>query len=304
MTPTAAAPSRRGRGHARSAFRGRRPNWAVLAVLVLVLSATAYGAVMYFSGGPAVNILIMGLDEGGTRSDVVMVAHTNFRAGKVSLVSLPRDTRVEIPGRKGYDKLAHAYGIGQAELAERTVEKLLGIPIDYYVSIDLKGFVELVDLAGGVDLTIDQNMNYDDPYQNLHIHFKKGPQHLDGKKALEYVRWRKNNTGDSEGDIPRTDRTHQFMTALLVSAKKNIGLTGLPKAVSVVAGATETNLDTGAMLKLGRLALGLDSKDIRSATLPGDPQGGGAWYWVPRRDALPEFTQTYLTAAGSSREGK
>jgi len=130
----------------------------------------------------------------------MFVATIDEATKSVSLLSVPRDTRVKIPGH-GWDKINHAYANGGSQLSQKAVENLLGIPIDYYVTIDFAGFYKIVDAVGGVDVDVEKRMYYEDPYDELVIDIQPGMQHMNGKTAIQYVRYR-----DSEGDIGRIER--------------------------------------------------------------------------------------------------
>jgi LCP family protein required for cell wall assembly len=206
---------------------------AVIFTVVLLTLAVTAGAVVYhflnsFSNksgqnndsliglkevkaGEPLNILLLGVDVGTVgsdnspkRSDTMMVFHYDPKTSEMVMVSIPRDTKVTINGSS--EKINAANAIGGTELAIKSVEKLLGIDINYYVEINYEGFRKFIDAIGGIDTVIPFDMNYDDDFQDLHIHFKKGQKvHLDGQKAEEFVRWRKNNdgTGYAEGDLGR-----------------------------------------------------------------------------------------------------
>ena len=127
-----------------------------------------------------ITILLIGLDDGDPntpdsprRSDTMVAASIDPKNKTVNLLSIPRDSRVIIPGRNGYDKIAHAYSYGGPDLAVRTVTDFLHIPIQYYAAIEWKSFIKVVDILGGVNLNVEHNMNYDDPYENLSIHLLK-----------------------------------------------------------------------------------------------------------------------------------
>jgi LCP family protein required for cell wall assembly len=138
----------------------------------------------------------------------MIVASVDPRAGTVNMLSIPRDTRVVIPGRSGYDKITHAYAYGGAALATRTVEAFLGVPINYYLATGRA--LSVSSIFGGVDMYVEQDMNYDDPYAGLSINLRKGSQHLDGEKAGQYIRFRH----DELGDIGRVHRQQRFMKAM------------------------------------------------------------------------------------------
>ena len=115
-----------------------------------------------------------------------------------------------LPGRKEVEKLGHAYAYGGPALTVKAVEDLLQIPVNYYVTLHWQGFIRCVDSLGGVDLYVEQDMDYEDPYAALAIHLNKGYQHLDGDKSGQYVRFR----SDELGDIGRAQRQQRFLRAL------------------------------------------------------------------------------------------
>lgn len=132
------------------------------------------------------NILVSGLDDDNGGSDTNILVRFDVPNKRIDLVSLPRDTLLHNEYRN--NKLNFAYAKGGTELLMEQIENLLGIPVDFYVTVNLKGFIALVDQIDGVDFDIPINMDYDDPYQDLHIHFTKGPRHLNGQEAMEVVR--------------------------------------------------------------------------------------------------------------------
>ena len=142
-------------------------------------------------------ILLSGLDDDNGGSDTNILVAVDTVNGYVYGVSIPRDSKAIIDGKAR--KINYAYNKGGTELLADTVSEQLGIPVDYTVSVNLKGFTALVDAIGGVDFDVPINMDYDDPIQNLSIHFKKGVQHLSGADALRVVRFRHNNDGSGYG---------------------------------------------------------------------------------------------------------
>ncbi len=143
------------------------------------------------------NILIMGEDdvEGSRRSDTVLFATIDIDDKNMRILSLPRDTRVQIPGH-GVQKLNHAFAYGGPDLLKATVEKYLGQPILYYVIIDYVSFPAVVDILGGVEIDVQKRMRYVDRAGKLDINIQPGLQVMDGKTALHYVRFRMDALGD------------------------------------------------------------------------------------------------------------
>jgi LCP family protein required for cell wall assembly len=276
-------PSRRDRG------RKQRKNWLLPVLLTLLLAAVIAGGwvlAAYFTPGASQNILLMGVDQEGMRTDVLVLAHINPREKKVNLLSIPRDTLVEIDCTKAKseacitpDKVNHSHAYGGVDLTVDTVEHFLGVKVDGYVKVNFEGFKSLVDGLGGVDILIDKDMNYEDPYANppLKIHFKAKdePQHLNGQQALEYVRYR-----GSTGDIGRIEHTKRFFQAVAIKAQA----AGAAKLASLAPGMlkfVDTKLDPTTAVRLAKLASEVKVDQIRMETVPGKDftMKDGRWVW-------------------------
>lgn len=214
------------------------------------------------------NILLAGTDFGGTRTDTMIVMSYDIPNQKVGMVSVPRDTLVERPWGKN-PRLV--YGPGGIDARREEISDLLGIPIDYYAKVDLDAFIALVDEVGGVDFYVPCDMDYDDPAQNLSIHFKEGMQHLNGQQAMEVCRFRKNNNGGGYTDVGRTQTQQQLLVAL---AKKMISfstLTNMQGFIDIFNTYVETDLSATDMLYFGSRAVGLDTTNgVETATLEGN----------------------------------
>lgn len=252
------------------------------------------------------NILVMGVDKRKDdigRSDTMFVVTVNTDTQHISLLSIPRDTRVKIPGR-GWDKINHAYGYGGRELSQKAVEDLLGIDIDYFVVIDFSGFSRVVDAIGGVDINIEKRMLYEDPYDDLVIDLYPGPKHLDGRKAIEYVRFR-----DEDGDIGRVRRQQHFIQAAFDKVLSPSGLFRLPALIREVSASVKTDMSTAQMLGLARKISDANKNGLKTDVVPGT----SAYirkisYWLPDIVALREhvaniqniaITNQYLIRAQS-----
>ncbi|MBO8138783.1 MAG: LCP family protein [Desulfotomaculum sp.] len=229
------------------------------------------------------NFLLMGMDarpgETKARTDTMILVSVDSKANRIAMMSIPRDTRVEIPGH-GVDKINAANVYGGPELATETVSRLLNVPIDYYVLTNFEGFKDIVDAVGGVDMYVEQDMQYYDPADGTHINLKKGQQHLDGDKALQYVRYR----GYVNGDIDRTAHQQKFLRALAQEVLQPSTVTKLHKLVPSINKAVDTNLGLTQMVKLAKAARSLSSTDIVTQTLPGrfmTIDGISYWYVEP-----------------------
>ncbi len=194
--------------------------------------------------------LLLGVDERSKdddvgRSDSTVLVFVNFKENRIGLLSLPRDSRVEV-GRHGLTKLNHAYAYGGELLVRQTIESLTNISIDYYVTINFKAFYNIVNAIGGVDLFVDRDMYYRDDYDGesgLLIDIKKGTQHLDGEKALQYVRFR-----DDEGDIGRVRRQQYFLQEAAKKLSSPKIIIEIPNIVREISSAVSTDISFGDML--------------------------------------------------------
>lgn len=244
--------------------------------------------------GESCNILVMGVDVGDPRSknvndpkrtDTLIVAHYNAEDKKISLVSIPRDTLIKINNKNFKINAAHAIGgANGVSYAVEAVEKLLDIRIDYYGKINYEGFRSVIDAIGGVDVDITRTMNYDDPTQNLSIHFKKGTTvHLDGKKAEEFFRWRQNNDGSglANGDLGRIENQHIFISKVMEKIKSPSIVIKIPSILSAIQSSAETNMEANDILKYGWIFATIDKDQFSMDTVKGDLKTiGGQSYLV------------------------
>lgn len=232
-----------------------------------------------------INILLFGLDDGDPdnpgsprRSDTMIVASINLNDKTINLLSIPRDSKVNIPGHPGYDKITHAFFYGGPKLAVRTVEDNFHIPINYYATVDWKAFIKVVDILGGVDLTVEHDMNYDDPYENLSIHLNKGYQHLNGKQAGEYVRFRH----DELGDIGRVQRQEHFLKELTNQMLQAGTILKLPALITTISQYIQTDMNTFTLAKIANILKDMKADSLHTQMLPGNfATIDDLSYWVP-----------------------
>jgi LCP family protein required for cell wall assembly len=229
-----------------------------------------------------INILAIGLDNDGLRTDTILVASYDLDSDSVNILSIPRDTRMYVGGN--YQKINCAYAVtknGKRNGVNGTIEavtRLTAIPIHYYVEFTFETFREVVDALGGVDFDVPQNMNYDDPAQNLHIHLKSGFQHLDGDKSEQLVRFRKYPMGD----IDRVKVQQNFIKAL-AQQKLNSSVIGkLPDLFKVLQKDVKTNFKLSDITKYALNLMDLSSENVKTYSLPGisDSESYGASYWI------------------------
>ena len=280
--------------------RQRNILYAFLCFFIIFLSIAAYGGTKFFqylnkfSRGSSevkavrvlddsqpVNILLMGVDIGDgenssdrhKRTDTIMLVNYKLSENKVNIISIPRDTLIQIKGKN--EKINAAHVLGGVPWVIECIEQLLEVKVNYYGKINYEGFRSFIDAIGGVEVAIERNMNYDDPGQNLHIHFDKGEiVHLDGKKAEEFFRWRKNNdgTGLALGDLDRIDNQNILVDKVLNKLTSAAIIPKIPGILEILPEYIETNMDGKEILKYGLSLKNITTDNISIKTIKGDLQ--------------------------------
>ena len=243
-------------------------------------------------------VLLMGVDrrEGDVgRSDTLMLAAVDEKTGRMTLLSIPRDTRIEV-GSYGYDKINHAYAFGGHEMTLAAVRKLVGVPVTHYIMIDTSAFERIVDAVGGVNIDVEKRMYYEDPWDDdggLVIDIAPGGQHMNGTKAIQYVRYR-----DGEGDIGRIVRQQHFMRALLTQLLSPQVFPRLATVIDEVKSAVKTDLTTRQLMTLANRLKNIEGSGVSMQTVTGTPAYlGDVSYWIP--DLIVTRKQLY---AGVGKE--
>lgn len=252
-----------------------------------------------------VNILLLGVDEGGMRSDTIMLVSMNGHTNEINVLSIPRDTR--IPVGNGHQKVNAAIGIGAQEVrkgnyeepedyAVRKIKELTGLPIHYFMTVDFDGFKDIIDVLGGVDFEIPFHMKYDDPVQNLHIDLKPGMQHLDGEAAHDFVRFRQGNPGYSgyaTGDLGRIEAQQAFLKAIVAQKLQPKYLADATDIFGVVTKYVRTNYSVKDLLRhLGPVSK-MSADKVRMHQLPGAPRMiSGISYYLADTAATSQLVNT------------
>lgn len=263
-----------------------------------------------------VNILLLGVDEGGMRSDTIMLASLNGKTKKINILSVPRDTRV--PFGKNYYKINSAIGIGAQEVAKgnlkepeelaiQKVKLVTGMPVHYFMTIDFDAFIEIIDVLGGVDFEIPFDMVYDDPVQNLHINLKAGMQHLDGKKAHDFVRFRKGNAGHkgyATGDLGRIEAQQAFVRALAEQKLKPQYLLKATEIFAAIKKNVRTNYSAKDLIKHLSIIKDISADDIQVHQMPGKTAmiNGGS-YVLCDDVQMAEMVKEYFYPTDTSDSG-
>lgn len=263
-----------------------------------------------WEGKEAVNILLMGVDARGLtegevpRSDTMLVASLNPVSKKISLFSLLRDTYTDIPGY-GRNRINTAITHGP-NVAMQAASDLLGISIQYYVYTDFQGFIELVDAVGGVDFEVEKDMKYTSKADNheYDIDLKQGMQHLDGEKALMYVRFRH----DALSDFSRTERQRELLKTIADKMQTTTSIAKLPSILNEVNPYIDTNLTLNDMWKLA--SVGYQSSMQGSEQVPPmkllveERIGGAAVLTVSDEEKLRSYVQEVLNPEVTEPDNK
>jgi LCP family protein required for cell wall assembly len=219
-----------------------------------------------------INLMVIGRDYDYTdqdqiihshaRSDMLMVGRLDFNKHDIDLLSIPRDTRVDIPDW-GVGKINAAHAHGGPQLSERTVQSNFGIPSDNYIALDFDGFEKAIDLMGGVDLTVDRKMDYDDNWGHLHIHLKPGYQHLNGQEAMGFVRFR-----HADSDFVRVQRQQALLAAIKDKLHQPAVLAKVPEILDELDKHLDSDLTTDQKVAIATFVKDTPRNQIQMDTLP------------------------------------
>ncbi|MGG1514125.1 LCP family protein [Paenibacillus oryzisoli] len=251
------------------------------------------------------NVLILGTDAIGdedSRSDVIIVAHVMPNEKKVAIVSIPRDSRVLVES-VGYTKINHAHIVGElrggnkegTQLVLQTVSTFLNIPINYYIKTNFKGFINIIDEIGGIDIEIPEDIYLGESSLLLH----QGTQHIDGLTTLSLVRERHSL---QDGDFGRQIHQSQVLKEVAVKLLQPNQLPKLPKLLTLAKkDISDTNFSDGDLISLAWLLKGVKTSDFSYIQIPGqsslemDPLvKSTVWYWIPDMLKVKEISEEFL----------
>jgi len=213
-----------------------------------------------------ISVLLLGIDNGTDglteegRSDAMVVATINPKTQKTTLVSIPRDTFSEIVGNNSYDKINHAYWFGGAEMSINTVQKLLGIPIDYYVSVNMEGIQQIVDAVDGV--VVESPM----AFTIGEYSFTEGTNQLDGSSALAFSRMR---ADDPEQDTGRQERQRIVLEAIIKKVVSTDTLFNYQHILNSLSVNLNTNLQAADYIALQKYGYAAAARNVQQDHLGG-----------------------------------
>ena len=236
-------------------------------------------------------ILVLGCDRAAALTDSILLVSLEAPSGALRILQLPRDTYAVYTDRD-YKKLNGAYAVLGLDGMKQFLSQSLGVSIDYAAALDLDCVSSLVDAVGGVDVEITQPMQYTDPSQNLHIDLQPGMQHLDGRQAEHFLRYR---SGYANADLGRMDAQKRFLQAYLQKCQ-SMGTGGLVRMMLAVLPKMQTDLPVQEAVRLVQLLPQADVAEVPMTTAPGEAVRGssGAWYYSLNRADMICAVNTYL----------
>ena len=250
------------------------------------------------------NVLFVGLDDGvdvdgstEKKADGIVVASFENSTGKLRFIHIPQDTWVNVTGSREQMKIKYLYAMGGAPLLTRQVNNLLGISIHQYIVLDMQVFSELVDAIGGVDIYVEEDMNYDDAEGGIAIHLPQGYQHLDGSQAQQYLRYR----SDDLADFGRLQRQQRFCKALYQNLLQFKTLPKLPAIADIIKQRVETSAEIFDSMYLANTLRHLNSVQPESIILPGAPAADDPSIWVLDDAAVEARMQELFPEAESQQ---
>ena len=253
------------------------------------------------------NFLLLGRDRASGLTDVMMLVSLDVELGRLNVLQIPRDTYAEYTAT-GYRKINGALNALGVDGICEFLSSALCVDIDGYAVFDLDSFAKVVDMIGGVEIDIPFDMEYRDPYQDLHISLPAGRQTLDGKLAEQFVRYR---FGYVRGDLGRIDAQKLFMSALFKTVSEDVGKFEMLRIATSLLDEIDTNVALSDAISLASAVLSMDAEHINMLTLSGEDirsEQSGAWFYVISRSAAYEQMSTYIgvetDADGFDREGK
>lgn len=303
----------------------------LILLLIIIIFAGIFAYKVYKNGGGLTGIVstLVGTDPEKTKNlpdfyclllgkseamtDTIMVAKYSPSTGDAVLLSIPRDSFVgNNPNTAtASDKINSKYQISPQKTID-AVNKLTGLNLKYYITVDTKALRDLVNAIGGVYFDVPIKMDYDDSSQNLYIHLEPGYQLLDGEKAEWLVRFRHNNNGTSysyeygDNDLGRMRTQREFLMAVAKQALKLENITKINDILKIMEEEVETNIDWDTMMEYAPALLNINSENIKTGMLPGTAQycNGVAVYLVDEDESKELVNELFLTSSNASNENK
>lgn len=252
--------------------------------------------------GPATrdtrDIVVAGVDEGGYRTDLILLCHIDRVNNQMNILQIPRDTKID--NKRNDKKINSAYYSG-FDCMSREISQVTGIAPDGYIMVSFEGFNEIIDSIGGVTVDVPVRMNYTDPAQDLTIDLQPGKQHLDGEHAQMFMRFRKNNdgTGYANGDMDRINTQKLLYDAVIKKVKNPMIVMRVPSILSAFKKYTTTNLEddfTGVLRDMAACA-----GDVNFYSVPGSGKYiGGVSYFVADKAETKKIVNEHFVSSNNN----
>lgn len=228
--------------------------------------------------------LLAAMDQIGANTDVLIVGRMDTAEGTLDLVSIPRDTLMNVSYSVKKAGTMYAFVNGDIEKIIENLGAILGFEPDCYAVVNIKAVEKLVDCIGGVYYTVPRNMDYDDPSQDFHVHIPAGEQWLSGEDAVKVLRFRMGNddTGYVNGDLGRIATQQDFLMSIASQMLTLGNIPNLTQAIDIFQENVKTDLEGGNIAFFARQFLMMDRENISFSTLPGEGIGvlGGSYYEI------------------------
>ncbi len=218
-------------------------------------------------GQSKLNVLVLGYQADEETTDTILLVHVDVDRRIATMVSIPRDTWVPIPGHGSF-KINSAFAYGGPKMTARVVSTLMGgIPIDATIALQPEDAAQIVDAMGGLNVDVDEDMNYDDNHGDLHIHLRKGEQYLTGSQVVGYMRFR----DDPLSDYGRVQRQRQVLRLMMDQLSQPQNWAKLPRLLQLAQKDVQSTLNEQQLAALIEIYRNVPEDDIRGFTLPSKP---------------------------------
>lgn len=239
------------------------------------------------------NILVLGSDsmipqdlkDWRGRSDLILLVSLNTTSNAVSIISIPRDTKIKLK-KPNINRINAANAVGGSKLSKRAIKKLLKVDIDNVVVLSIDGSAKLIDMIGGIDIPVEKRMFYNDSTADLHINIKAGLQHMNGKTLMQYLRYR----SEELGDISRVKHHQVFFKALIKKLTEPESIFMIPELVKKANKVFITDMSFKEMFSLGLFLKEVPHENFSTYILPGTfGEGDDAGYWIANKAAIEKL---------------
>lgn len=252
--------------------------WMIYNFVISIVTGQKF-SILGNSVDPVRNVVVAGVDEGGYRTDLILLCQVNRRSGEVNILQIPRDTKIQ--NNRNDKKINSAYYSG-FECMSNEIEQVTDLRANDYIMIGFDGFNDVIDAMGGVKIDVPIRMYYTDPVQNLTIDLQPGKQTLNGEEAQMFMRFRQNNdgTGYTNGDVDRLKAQKSLYEAVAKKMLSPIGVIRAPLVFGAITKNSETNMTAGEIMGFLRDIAAAGKNNIHLHSLPGAGKyiGGGSYF--------------------------